>query len=91
MVVRQRYQGGNLIISRQQLAKLGVVAGDVVEIGKVVDKETTEAEMMTNEERRARLSTFLQAWQAEWADVDWEAFEAEREVMWAKWTMPNLS
>ena len=76
MIVTQQYQGGDLVISRRQLERLGVAVGDVVEIGKAGTQELPDKLA-----KQADLQQLLQMWQAEWADVDWVLFEEQRGAM----------
>jgi hypothetical protein len=85
MLLKQQYQGGDLVIPQQQLELLGVTIGDVVavEIAKTVPA--------INSAQKEALARLLIEWQEAWADVDWDDFAVQREKMWQTWKPSTLS
>ncbi len=85
-VIEKIYEGGDLIVPRSLLLKLGVKPGEAILIRPKADLCPVEPDV---KERRALEA--LDSLYGSWSDEDEAEFERARKDMWAGWHLPNLS
>jgi bifunctional DNA-binding transcriptional regulator/antitoxin component of YhaV-PrlF toxin-antitoxin module len=85
-VIEKVYEGGDLIIPRPLLLKLGVRPGEVVLIRPKADLHPVELDV----EERPHLLEALDELYGAWTEEDEIEFNRARKEMWAGWRLSSL-
>ena len=84
-VIEKTYEGGDLIIPRPLLLKLGVKPGEVILIRPKADLHPVEPDV----KERRRLLKALDELYGAWTEEDEMEFNRARKEMWAGWRLPS--
>lgn len=84
-VIEKVYEGGDLIVPRPLLLKLGVKPGEVILIRPKADLHPVELDV----KERSRLLKALDELYGAWTEEDEAEFNRARKEMWAGWRLPN--
>jgi hypothetical protein len=84
-LVRQIYQGKDLVISRETLEAMGLKPGDAV----IVRSQTSPEFTPVSQEEQARRREIMQRLAKGWKVADLNDFDQRRQAAWQQWTAFN--